>query len=597
MNRPNILVSHLGYPCDGKKTLVVPATDSKVFEIQNMSLHRTDAVGLDHEDWKAVFTGALKPHNSLMGDYLVGDFSELSRPGVYRAVLPGDRGNSYQFAISDGAAGTLPRILLDYVHNQRCGPFENEWRGPCHLDDGVRSDNGKPVDVVGGWHDAGDVRKWMHHATLPALGLMDIHERLGWAWNYWHESPWTDDLLAELAWGVNFILKMRDPDTGMIYEDVGGGGETRRLAGVNWWYDNGAGGYADNEDNRFTDNIPGSGDERVVRVQYNPLAQYMNTTILLRAARVFARQDPELAGRCLDAAQHCWNFIAGLLSDDFHTWTSVRAWRLMTATYLHKQGLVADGVVSDAFQRLIELQDSDRGFWYMDTSRHEVYRGALESAQPIIALETFIESYSEHPLAAQAIEALRRSWDGYIEPMLATNPFGIMPYAMYLQPITEGERYHPFGANACFRFFMPANHPQRYNGGLSGHWMSWAHALALGARILGRKDWQDAAWAQIHWQLGFNPLNMSYISGLGYRNPMSHSRFFGTIIGGFCLGARGDAQDRIYTDQEGRGDWSTCEYWMTPVGNILMALACLLPRKVPSDRKLGAPACRCAGRF
>ena len=147
--------------------------------------------------------------------------------------LPGTGEHSYQFAISDGAFGWLPALLLNFVHNWRSGPFENELRGPTHLDDARRSDNGKAADAVGGWYDAGDVRKWMVHSNLPALAFMDAHERLPWHYAEWERvdegwSPW----LLEALWGLDFMLKMQDPATGMFFEDVGGGGNSRKRPGM-----------------------------------------------------------------------------------------------------------------------------------------------------------------------------------------------------------------------------------------------------------------------------------------------------------------------------------------------------------------------------
>ncbi len=588
--RPNLITSHLGYMCDAKKIVIVPKNvGCTMYEIQNMALHKKDAVGSAFEEWQAVFRGTLEPCKSPMGNYLIGNFSELSHPGIYRIVLPEDRGHSYQFPISDAVASMLPWMNLDFLHCQRCGPFENEWRGPCHLDDGLRSDTGRPIDATGGWHDGGDTRKDLCFATLPALGFMDIYERLGWHRNHWHENPWQDDLLAEIAWGVNFILKMQDSATGMIYENVGVGGTSRGISAEKWWYENLCGCYAGNEENRFTDNIPASGDERRVRVDYNPIVQYTNLYILARAASIFATVNPELADRCCTAALPCWQFTATCTGDQYHDWTSVRAWRLICATYLYRQSLIGEDEVKENFHRLIELQNSDRGFWYMDAGKTEPYRGIIQSAQPVIALGNLINLCPEHPLAAPATDVLRQCWTGFIKPMLATNPFGMMPYSLYFKPMSQGDRYHKLDKSSCFRFFMPANSPRKINHGISGHWMSWAHALALGGYVLDDNNWRQAAWNQIHWQLGFNPINTSYLTGVGYRNPMPHSRFLGTRAGGFCIGPRGDAQDRISTDHEGRAEWNSCEYTLMGSSNMLMALAYLLPRSVPNEKKLGIP--------
>lgn len=583
---PNIHLSQVGYLCDARKRLALSGLEAAEFEIQDLTRHLRDAIG-KHENWQTVFRGQLQPHQGGMGRYFIGDFTEIRRPGVYRAVLPGKTGHSYPFVISDAAFAVLPPLFLDYVHNQRCGPFENEWRGPCHLDDAVRSDDGRPIDVVGGWHDAGDLRKWMATTPLPARGFIHIREKLNPSRNNWREEPYQNDLLSELAWGVRFILKMQDPRTGMVYEDVGGGGDRRRLPISQWWLDNHAGCYADNEENHFTDNRPRSGDERRVRVQYNPIVQYTNLTILMEAARVFERFDPELVQRCRRAGLRCWRFMDGKAADDYHTWTSTLSWRLLAALPLVKAKAIAPQVLAEIATLLFALQDGARGFWHMDTKRREPYRGIVHAAQPVIALASLIEWNRTGKLADKAVKALRACWKQFICPMLQTNPFGLMPYALFVKEPTQGDVYHDFGNGMKYRFFMPDHSDQKINHGLASHWTSWAHGLALAGTVLNERAWIEAAWDQLHWLMGNNPCNTSLITGVGYSNAMPYSRFFGNLPGGFCLGPRGDAKDRIFIESEGWPDWSSGEYWMVPLANSLMALAYLLPVQVERTRKLG----------
>ena len=97
---------------------------------------------------------------------------------------------------------------------------------------------------------------------------------------------------------------------------------------------------------------------------------------------------------------------------------------------------------------------------------------------------------------------------------------------------------------------------------------------------------------QLHWLTGCNPLNASLISGIGYNNVMPYSRYAGRLDGGFCLGPRGDDQDRMYADMEGYNDWSTGEYWTVPTANTLMALSVLMPQSIERRRKLGGSTTR-----
>ena len=80
------------------------------------------------------------------------------------------------------------------------------------------------------------------------------------------------------------------------------------------------------------------------------------------------------------------------------------------------------------------------------------------------------------------------------------------------------------------------------------------------------------AWDQIYWTLGNNPVMATMVTGLGYNNPMPHSRFLGAFPGGFMAGFIGDSSDKPVLDLEGRAQWNTTEYWNTPLANCLMAL-------------------------
>jgi hypothetical protein len=254
---------------------------------------------------------------------------------------------SYQFIISDGAYHPLISLFSNFVHNWRSGDFANDWRGPGHLDDAVRSDNGEYHDASGGWYDAGDTRKWMTMSTLPVLAFMDLVENgIAIRDSAGGFELSRSDLLNEAIWGIRFILKMQDPATGMIFEEVGGGGEARKKPGMTWWYENHSGCMADNSQNHFTDNRINSGDERTIRVTYNPIVQYTNLYILLRSAEILPDPDPLLAQQCIESARRIWEFTHPKKSSDpLHTWTSVRAWRLLAGIELYRSQIISDVVL------------------------------------------------------------------------------------------------------------------------------------------------------------------------------------------------------------------------------------------------------------
>jgi len=583
-----VFLNHVGFLCEARKQVVIEDCPFTTIEVQDMNRVVKENLG-EYENWETIFKVPLKKKSSPMGTFLTGDFSDLKKPGLYRIVLPGDQGRSYHFLISDGAYRSLIRLCLDHVHNWRSGSFENDWRAETHLDDAVRSDTGEYWDVSGGWYDAGDLRKWMTMSTLPILGFLDIYDSLGLSWNHFSDEKVTgNDLITESIWGLKFILKMQHPETGMIFEEVGAGGDARKLHGMTWWYENHSGCLADNSQNHFTDNIINSGDERIIRTTYNPIVQYTNLTILLRAASTVRSFHSAIATECEDAARKIWAFINQKKeTDPLHTWTSVRSWRLCAGLQLLRFNIIDDSLISEMVNDLLENWSRFLGFWFMDDERKDPYRGILHSAQPVIGLSQFLLMMPEHPKAVMVKEILHETWIKYIQPMVRTNPFGIMPYGTFREKKTQLDTYHTFNNNWLFRYFMPENSIQKINHGLGGHWTSWAHGLALAGKILNNNEMIDAAWDQIYWTLGNNTLNSCLVSGIGYNNPMPHSRFFGTHPGGFCVGPRGSLEDEAVIDLEARAEWSSTEYWLTPLSNMLMALSILLPENIKKENKIG----------
>jgi len=437
----------------------------------------------------------------------------------------------------------------------------------------------------------------MVHSMLPALGFLDIYNNLNLKRNYFHEEhKANNDFITETMWGLDFITKMQDPNTGMIFEDIGGGGTQRKTAEMSWWYENHAGCYGDNSDNRFTDNIPNSGDERKVRVQYNPIVQYTNIYILLRACNplinLLSQDQKGSIEKYKCTALSAWAYLEKneYEKDAYHQWTSVSSWRLLALIELWKINDVNDAQVVEAKDHLLHLFEESIGFWCMDAKKNDPYRGILHSAQPIIALCRLIKEGLPFINSEQITSVLKICIERYIKPLIATNAFGFMPYGTFFTPPNNEDHFRSIklGDSALFyRFFMPDKSVQNINHGLSGHWMSWAHGLALLGNIFKDESLIASAWKQIYWLLGGNPFNVCMVSGTGYNNLLPHSRGLGTYPGGFCNGFIGNAKDEIFLDINRKVQWNTTEYWNTPLSNCMMTLSELLPKELNSKNKLG----------
>lgn len=583
-----ILVNHLGFLCNSlKKVIVHNEMPVSEFTIQDMSLVASESFGED-ENWQTIYTAKFEKVSSRDGDYYVGDFSEITKAGVYSVVIPELKKRSYQFNISDGTFHELPWLFVDFLNKWRStSEFSLKVKSTC--DDGIRSDNRKYHPVKSGWYDAGDLRKWMTHTNLPAIGFYDLAEKLRFKRNYFHEQNLFDnDLLTVSDEAINLIFEMQDPQTGRIFECLGAGGFGRADENMSWWYENHSGCLADNSDNRFTDNKINSGDERTIRTDYNALIQYTSIYILLRALPHYKTKFVVKAEKILNAAKQIWqNSLLESPNDEFEKLTAVKSWKLMAANELYKNTIIEENDLRIVALSLLDNYSNKISFWCMDEKLEDPYRGILHSAQPIIALLNYSKLNLDSSLSETISAKILKCWKNYIKPLAESTVFGYMPYGIYFEPATKNDSYTPFKSGLLYRQFMPNNSKQKINHGLNGHYSSWAHALAKMSNFYKNNDMANCAWNQFYWTLGFNPFNSSFISGIGFNNPMPHSRFLGTSVGGYLIGFIGKEDDKPFVDMEAKAQWNSTEYWVTPIANFCMALAELLPTEILPEKKLG----------
>ena len=154
------------------------------------------------------------------------DFSAVKKAGRYHLSMTGT--DSPSFAISAEIYHDLPDELLEFMREQRCGynPFLDV---KCHQLDGRTAygpeTNGTPIDVRGGWHDAGDLLKYLltsGNATAqmllawklePAV-FQDHFNALGQS-----GTNGIPDVLDEARWGLDWMLRLH-PAPDQLYHQV-----------------------------------------------------------------------------------------------------------------------------------------------------------------------------------------------------------------------------------------------------------------------------------------------------------------------------------------------------------------------------------------
>ncbi|MSU58609.1 MAG: glycoside hydrolase family 9 [Pedosphaera sp.] len=159
------------------------------------------------------------------------NLSSVRTPGRY--VLKIGNAKSHPIAIGNDPFGKLSVELLEFMRQQRCG--FNPWLGTnCHQLDGRTAfgplTNGTPLDARGGWHDAGDLLKYLITGANATAQMLLAYEAGGQKSEDRNRKsarqsltsdlrPLTSDLLDEARWGLDWMLKLH-PAPDALYHQV-----------------------------------------------------------------------------------------------------------------------------------------------------------------------------------------------------------------------------------------------------------------------------------------------------------------------------------------------------------------------------------------
>ena len=512
-----------------------------------------------------LYRGELRRISSRWGTIWQADFSPFTTPGSYQ--IETDWQISPPFAILDHVYDRIIAGYLAFLRAQRCGCAAFGVHDACHLDDGILDTDGSALRATGGWHDAGDFRKWLAFTLYHVEALLTVRETVGA--DLERGGIPADSLLAEVSWGNTYFHRMIDPH-GQVYEDVAGGSTPAGSAFTyedNWWFENHPGCYADASDNRWTDNVPGSGDERKIRTTYNPLVQWAFVHAQARASRHL--QSPE-ADQCLYLAQQAAAFGRKRGHD--------KRTLFLTAELRGNLELLAAGDSSIAPPSLIDLARELMGRkaktaeglsgYFTETNASDGFRSIAFAADPALALLRFWELRSllkQTPVAEQARQHVIDYIENYLLADCASNPFSLTPYGVYFHPPNrERQLFRDAGNGRGVRTFMHPFNAQGIVHGTSSVLMSHAHLLARAAALLNQPAWRSPAERLLHWCLGHNILNRSLFSGIGYRQPVGYSFRIPQIPEAMVTGFIGRPDDSPYLEESTAIEWNTLEYWSVP---------------------------------
>lgn len=469
------------------------------------------------------------------------DFSALREEGEYAVVVPG-AGSSRKFRI---ARNVYYAPFFDALRSYTLGraglaiddPITGLKHEAGHLQDAeARLDidhphapAGTPVDVSGGWYDAGDYGKYVTPGAVTAAQLLLAYElnpekfaagQLKFPAGFASDVPGLPDALAEVKYELDWLLKMQRPD-GAVYHKV---------SGMTW---------------------PG-----MIRPEDDTQPRYvfgmttygtgMFAGAMALAARVYEPFDAEYAGRLLEAAERAWRFLEA-----------------------HPEPIVLKSERQDNGSGGYDKNgDQDDRFWAAaellkttGDARYAAYIGEKLSHQ--LQREPVIIGWGSTLALGQFAYATAEAGDPAVKASLRQK---LVKAADDIVGRIERDGY---------RYALS---PNEYTWASAKNGMAKAELLLLAHELEPKEAYVHGALDQLHYTLGRNALGTTYLTGSGTEMPdYPHSRMItgtGTYIPGLLVGGPnkfgGDPEldkmlerespppAKAYLDSP--GSWATNEY-------------------------------------
>lgn len=497
----------------------------------------------------------------------LADFGALREPGTYTLAVDG-LDPSPRFDVSATVYAPLLRDATRYFYMQRqgiaiedpvfargVGHPDNDARAVLRSscsDDSCRNATLPARNVSGGWYDAGDYGKYVAFAAAPIRDLLDAHARapalFGDDTGIAESGNGVPDILDEVRWKLDWILRMQEPTTGGFHNSI---------------YPNNCiddapcapGSISAAVAQRYITDL---GDDGTSSVQPTP-ATATAVAALARAARAFAPIDDAYATRLRAAALRGQAYLDAnpgviLPKDGNARYTDdeerqFRLWAL--AELFHTTGDAAIGA-----QFLTRYGDEDRTHW--DPTRNLV----------TISQHAALSYFSAPAADAAAREAFVREqfgpWRDYWLAASTTN------WRNFLKDGSSGDSSYYWGSNAVA--------------------LEYANIMLRGSTLAGDDpaEAQRAARGVINYVLGINPLAKSYVTGYGsnpptkiYSHIYSHDAHDGLPAGILAEGPN-QFQGAFYSRFYGKAyadtdsDWTVSEHAIYYNARLVLTLAGVL---------------------
>lgn len=475
---PAIKANQVGYQPLGTKSALVTGFGETLSATAGTAFHV-----IRPSDNASVYDGTLKletSYDSLSGDEVFSaDFSALTTPGTYfiRVDAPGVE-DSLQFQIGFGVFGTVLRDSMRYYYFQRQGiaidePYGEGFSRPLGTPSETAAyyqstgPGGPTRDVSHGWYDAGDQGKYVANSPAVMVDLLNAYSTFPWLFydgqnNIPESGNGKPDILDEVKWELDWLVKMQDAASGGFYAIASAGSCS---ANVNPCRpDSPTGSY-------ILDVVNGASNVRPTPETANAVAA------LARAAAVYQTYDPALSASYLAAAENGWAYLMA-----------------------NPQVIPSTGLTYGS------SSDTDQRFW----AAAELFRTTGKR----VYNQYFLANYQQYAANYTAVNGA-----AFDTPFRAFIAYNLSPKANCRERHWFRHYYAIWRAGQLARMSSPwRNFLLNYYWGSNSVTLTTVPVLVLSDRAASYSssaDVLDAAKNQLNYILGTNPLRHSYVVGNG----------------------------------------------------------------------------------
>jgi endoglucanase len=467
-----------------------------------------------------------KWNNTFPDTYLL-DFSSVTTPGTYSLVVTGPiAASSPQFAIGTGSAlysGLLSNALFFY-QAQRDGPDVNPAvmdRQPSHLNDEqayvyntTLQQIGGPIDVSGGWFDAGDYLKFVETASYTVavmlLAVRDYPDLF---------VGGSADFASEAQFGLNWLQKMWNDQTKTLYYQVGLGQDTD-------------GSVSDHDVWRLPQ------DDDGINLSEYPKQKFLKYRPVFQAASPGAPISPNLAGRM--AADFALGYQVYNSSDPAYADQLLR--------YAEDVYALADTTDKHQLTTTWPYNFYPQTSWQadMELAATELYF-ALAQGNPPAGLPETNPSYYLTQAATWAKAYINHYNTGGTDSLNLYDVSGLAHYELYRAMTQAG---NPSGlavsqsdllTNLNAQLSMGTSHAKHdpfglgiaYAGGndLVPHALGYVVEAALYGQLTGTTTYNNFGQTQLNWVLGNNAWGTTFVVGAGSTFPYGLQSQIANLVG------------------------------------------------------------------